>query len=128
MPQNQPEGAPSKLCLGGILDGCAPRLIGLGTGLGADLAQQPMGEGLFQGGQHQRRISALWLAKEKMGMLRHDHVTDNYKLMALADLLHDLEKEVAGAGCAEKGTALIATCGNKVGVASAVVAVQVCRH
>ena len=63
-----------------------------------------------------------------MDMLRHDHVTDNYKLMALADLLNDLEEEIARAGCAEKGTALIATCGNKVGVSRAVVAVQVCRH
>jgi hypothetical protein len=61
-------------------------------------------------------------------MLRHDYVTDDYKLMTLADLLHDLEKEIAGAGCAEKGTALITAGGNKVRVSRAVVAVQVCRH
>jgi hypothetical protein len=63
-----------------------------------------------------------------MDMLRHDHVTDNYKLMAMADLLHNFEEEIARPGCAEKGTALITTCGNKVGVSRAVVAVQVCRH
>jgi hypothetical protein len=63
-----------------------------------------------------------------MDMLRHDYVTDDYKLMTLADLLHNFEEEIARARCAEKGTALIATCGNKVGVSSAVVAVQVCRH
>jgi hypothetical protein len=48
-----------------------------------------MGEGLFQSGQYQRRIPALRLAKEKMDMLRHHYITDNDKLMALADLLHD---------------------------------------
>jgi hypothetical protein len=48
--------------------------------------------------------------------------------MALADLLHYFEKEIARARCPEKGTALIATCGNKVGVSSAVVAVQVGGH
>jgi hypothetical protein len=55
-------------------------------------------------------------------MLRHDYVTDYYKLMALAYLLQYFEEEIARAGCAEKGTALIATCGYKVGVSSAVVA------
>ncbi len=78
-----------------------------------------MGEGLFQSGQHQRRIPALRLAHEKMDVLRHDHVTDDDKLMALADLLQHFEEEIAGAGCAEKRTALIATCGNEVGVSSA---------
>src|ERR1700683_1276071 len=87
-----------------------------------------MGEGLFQSGQHQRRISALRLREEKMDMLRHDYVTDDYKLMALADLLHNFEEEIARAGRPEKGPALITTCGSKVGVSSAVVAVQVCRH
>ena len=61
-------------------------------------------------------------------MLRHDHVSDDYKLMTLADLLHNFEEEIARAGCPEKGTALITTCSNKVGVSSAVVAVQACRH
>jgi hypothetical protein len=61
----------------------------LGTGLGAEFPQQPMGEGLFQSGHYQRRISALRLAQEKMDMLRHHYITDNDKLMALADLLHD---------------------------------------
>jgi hypothetical protein len=103
------------------------------TGFGAKFAQQPMGEGLFQGGHHQRKISALRFGKlrltnEKMDMLRHDHVTDDYKLMTLADLLHNFEEEIARAGCPEKGTALITTCGNKVRVSGAVVAVQVCRH
>jgi len=85
-----------------------------------------LGEGLFQAGQHQRRISSLRLADEKM--LRHDYVTDDYKLMTLADLLQNFEEEMARAGCAEKRTALITACGNKVGVSSAIVAVQVCRH
>jgi hypothetical protein len=34
-----------------------------------------------------------------MDMLRHDYVTDDYKLMTLADLLHNFEEEIAGAGC-----------------------------
>jgi hypothetical protein len=34
-------------------DGCTPERVCLGTGFGAKFAQQPMGEGLFQGGQHQ---------------------------------------------------------------------------
>jgi hypothetical protein len=109
-------------------DGGTPKRVCLGTGFGAKFAQQPMGEVLFQGGQHQRRISALRLGEEKMDMLGHDYVTDDYKLMTLADLLHNFEEEIARAGCPEKGTALIATCGNKVRVSSAVVAVQVCRH
>jgi len=109
-------------------DGCTPKRICPGTGFGAKFPQQPMGEGLFQSGQHQRRISTLRLGEEKMNMLRHDHVTDDYKLMTLADLLHGFEKQIARAGCAEKGTALITTCGNKVRVSSAVVAVQVGGH
>jgi hypothetical protein len=36
--------------------------------------------------------------------LRHDHITDDYKLMALPDLFQDFDKEIARAGCAEKGT------------------------
>jgi len=87
-----------------------------------------MGEGLFQGGQHQRRISTLRLGEEKMDMLGHDHVTNDYKLMTLADLLHDVKEEIPSAGRAEKWTALITTCGNKVRVSSPVRAVQVCRH
>jgi hypothetical protein len=47
-------------------------------------------------------------------MLRHDYVTDDYKSMTLTDLLHNFEEEIARAGCAEKRTALITTCGNKV--------------
>src|SRR6266436_4756248 len=92
---------------------CTPKSVCLGTGFGAKFAQQPMGEGLFQSGQHQRRISALRLGEEKMDMLRHDHVTDDYKLVALADMLHNFEEEIARAGCPEKGTAWITTCGNK---------------
>ncbi len=48
--------------------------------------------------------------------------------MTLAYLLHNFEGETARTGCPEKGTALITTCGNKVLVSSAVVAVQVGRH
>ena len=109
-------------------EGCTPKRVGLGTVFGAKFAQQSMGEGLFQGGQHQRKISALRLAEEKMDVLRHDYITDDYKLMSLADPLHNFEKEIARARCPEQGTALITTCSNKVGVSSAVVAVQVCRH
>jgi hypothetical protein len=87
-----------------------------------------MGEGLFQSRQHQRRISAHRLGEEKVHMLRHDYVTDDCKLMPLAHLFHNFEEEIARAGCPEKGTALITTCGNKVGVSSAVVAVQICWH
>src|SRR5580700_10414554 len=109
-------------------EGCAPKRVGPGTGSGAKFAEHPMGEGLLQSGQHQRRISALRLGEEKMDMLRHDYVTDDHKLMTLPDLLHNFEEEIARARCPEKGTALIATCGNKVEVSSAVEAVQVCRH
>src|ERR1700677_3466549 len=109
-------------------DRCSPKRACLGAVLDTKFAQQPMCKCLFQCGQHQRRISALQFSEEKMNMLRHDHVTDNCKLMTMANLLHHLEKEIAGTRCAEKGTALIATCRNKVGVSSAVGAVQVCRH
>jgi hypothetical protein len=68
------------------------------------------------------------LGEEKMDMLRHDYVADDYKLITLADLLHNFEEEIARAGCPEKGTVLITTCGNRVRVSSAVVAVQVGRH
>jgi len=108
--------------------GCTPKRVGLGAWVGAKFAQQPMGEGLFQSSQHQRKISALRLGEEKMDMLRHDYVTDDYKLMTLTDLLHDFEEEIARAGCPEKKTPLITTCGNKVRVSSAIVAMQFCRH
>jgi len=87
-----------------------------------------MGKALFQGGQHERRIPAFRLGEEKMHVLRHDYVTDHSKLMPLADLLHHLQEEIARTGRSEKGTALITTRGNKVGISSAVVTVQVCRH
>jgi hypothetical protein len=89
--------------------------------------QQPAREGLFQSGHDKRRISPLQPGKQKMDMLRHDHITDNYKLMALANLLHNFQEEVARAGCAEKRTPLIAAGSNEVRVSSAVVAVQICR-
>jgi hypothetical protein len=106
-------------------EGCAPKRVGLDTGFGPKFAQQPMGKGLFQSGQHQRKISAFRLGEKKMDMLRHDYVTHDYKLMTLANLLHNFEEEIARARCPEKGTALITTRSNKVGVSSAVVAVQV---
>jgi len=108
-------------------DGCTPKRVCLDTAL-AKFAQHPMGKGLLQGGHHQRRISPLRLGKQKMDMLRHNHVTGNHKSMVLADLLHNFEEEIARAGCPEKGTALIATGGNKVRVPSAVAPAQVYRH
>jgi len=61
-------------------DGRAPKHVCAGTGFGSKFSQQPMGEGLLQRGQHQRRISALRFGEEKMDMLRHDYVTDDYEL------------------------------------------------
>jgi len=61
-------------------------------------------------------------------MLRHDHVTDDYKPMALPNLLQHFEEEIARARCVQQGTPLIATCGNKVEVSGAVVALQAFRH
>jgi hypothetical protein len=40
------------------------------------------------------RLSALPLAKKKTDMLRHHYITENNKLMALADLLHNFEEEI----------------------------------
>jgi hypothetical protein len=34
-------------------------------------------------------------SNEKMDMFRHDYVTDDHKLMTLADLLHNFEEEIA---------------------------------
>ncbi len=107
-------------------DGRSAKRAGRGSGLGAKLAQQPIGKILFQSGQGQRRISALRLGEEKMDMLGHDYVTDNHKAMALPDLLHDFKEEVAGARRAEKG--LKAACSDEVGVSRAVEAVKICRH
>ena len=61
-------------------------------------------------------------------MLRHHDITDDDKLMALANLLQNFEEEIARVACPQKGTALITTCGNKVRVSSAVEAVQVGWH
>jgi hypothetical protein len=63
-----------------------------------------------------------------MDMLRHDHVTDDDRVMALAGLLHDFEAEMARLGRAKKGPPRVATGGDEVKVSRAIVAVKIPRH
>ncbi len=42
------------------------------------------------------RTMVTGLGEEKMDMLRHDYVTDDYEWMTLADLLRDFERTTRG--------------------------------
>ena len=61
-------------------------------------------------------------------MLRHDHVSDNNELIALAHLFEHGEKQVAMFLCSEEGTALITTAGDKVQVSGAVKTLGLAVH
>ena len=67
-------------------------------------------------------------AKQKMNVLRHDHVADKHKTVTPAHLFHNFEKQIAILRRTQPGSSLITTCGNKMKASGAVVTMQVGRH
>jgi hypothetical protein len=63
-----------------------------------------------------------------MDVLWHDDVTQNDEAIATAHFLQDVQEEIASVHGAEKGLAAIATGGDKVQIASAIVTLKVARH
>lgn len=63
-----------------------------------------------------------------MNVLRHNHVTHDDKLMALADLFHNFEEEIAGLVRVEQGTPLAATGSDEVEMSRPIIAVKICWH
>jgi superfamily I DNA and RNA helicase len=92
------------------------------------LAQQTPRKTLFQSVHHDRRIAALRFAEEQMHVLGHDHITDNDKTIATADLLQHLEKEIAILPATQQRASLITTGGDKVQLSGAVVTMESVSH
>jgi hypothetical protein len=63
-----------------------------------------------------------------MDVLRHDDVSQNDEAIAAAHFLQHVQEEIASVRGAEKGLATIATGGDKVQIAGAVVTLKVSRH
>ncbi len=94
----------------------------------ARLAQETPCESLFDGLHDKRWVAALGFAEQEMYVLGHNHVTYDDKTIALADLLQDLEKQIAIWRAAEQWTALVATRGDEVQVSGTVVSMESVRH
>ena len=63
--------------------------------LGAEPSQDPPCKALFDGLHHGGRIASFRLAEQQMDMLRHGDVAHHNEMIAAADVLQYLNKEVA---------------------------------
>ena len=63
-----------------------------------------------------------------MYMLGHNHIADNHKPIAAADLLQNFEKQIPILFLSQQCTALIAACGNEMQISSAVITMQPSGH
>jgi hypothetical protein len=70
----------------------------------------------------------LRFADQQMKVFGHDHIADDHKLIAPADLFEDLEKKIAALSAAQQGLATITTTGDEMQVSGAVVAVKAPGH
>jgi hypothetical protein len=61
-------------------------------------------------------------------MLGHDHVTENDESIALANFFQNGEKQIAAAGRAQLGPAVITTAGDEVQIAGAIISLEISRH
>jgi hypothetical protein len=78
------------------------------------LAQETARKSLFQALHDERGIAALRFAKQKVHMLGHDNIADDHKVIAPADPLQDLKKQVAIPRDAEQRAALVTTRGDEM--------------
>ena len=70
----------------------------------------------------------LRFADQQMKVFGHDHIADDHKLIAPADLCEDLEKKIAAFSGAQQGLATITTAGDEMQVSSALVPVKAPGH
>ena len=70
----------------------------------------------------------VWLANEQMNVVGHHDVADHHKLVALADLLENLQEQIALARAGQPGLAMITATGEKVEIVVAGVALEACGH
>ena len=77
---------------------------------------------------HRRRSSHLGLGHQNMNMLRHHHIADDYKTVALSRLFENGEEPVASLGRTEKRQSPIARPGDKVQMVRTVSAMQAAGH
>ena len=68
------------------------------------------------------------LLNQQMNMFRHDHISDNNKPIALADLFQNLQEAVALSGFTKQRLSSVTRTRDKVQVMSAVETLQAGRH
>jgi len=92
------------------------------------LAMQDLGETFFDYLHHDGRVFDLRLGDEKVEVLGHDHVSDNYEAVSQPCLLQNPQEQVAPLRGSQLRLAMIATTGNEVEVVSTVPALQALGH
>lgn len=83
---------------------------------------------LFQHLHHPRRICDFWFTDQKVDVFRHGHITGYDKLVFLAGLLKNSQKDVTVPGCREKRQSAVAGARDKVPIALAINADESFRH
>src|SRR5713101_6262187 len=83
---------------------------------------------LLQHLQHRRRRASPRLADQQMHMLRHDHVTQKPETVFPADAREFSHKKISRTTASQKRQPPVATEGDEVQIASAVVTLQSRRH
>jgi hypothetical protein len=79
---------------------------------------------LLQDLQHFRGISLRWFADEQMHMLGHDHISDQGKRAAQAQLIENPDKAIARADRSEVRASPVTAESDKVQVAASVEALE----
>ncbi len=77
---------------------------------------------------HGGRSALLRFTDQKMEVLRHHDASENNEAVPCTHLLQSFEEEIAQVRCAQERLPMIATAGDEVQVAGAVVALEIFWH
>ena len=83
---------------------------------------------LLQHLHHRAGIPHIRLADQQMNMFRHHYITDQREIVALANFIQNLEKEIPSPLRAQQRRAAITTACNKVQLAQPIAASQALLH
>ena len=87
-------------------------------------ARETLLDHLHDGG----RRATFGLADQQMNVIGHDDISDDHEMVALADLLKNLEEQVATAGVSQLGLPMITAAGEEVQMIVSVVTLEACGH
>lgn len=95
--------------------------------MSASIPKEP-GNALLQHQHHGAGRGAVRFANEQMDVLGHDHVSEERKAVAVADLTQDFEEDVAAAFGSEERQTMVTTAGDEVQVTQAIAPFKAVFH